>query len=270
MAKIVSAVACSHVLFSPKPDPERAARIFDGMIRLGKDISSSKPDVILMFTTDHMFNIDLSVQPPFCIGIADSYTPLGDLDVPRRQFRGHRDFAMCLAENLVDYGFDLCTAETLVPDHGVTIPMLFIKPWGHIPVVPLYVNINMQPVPSPQRCYQLALALRELIDKHRPENERVAIIGSGGLSHWLNIPRMGEVNEKFDEEIINLVISGQGEKIARMTVSEILEHGGNGGLEIMNWMMMSIVADKAKGVKTHYEPMPEWMTGIGGVSMAIS
>jgi 2'-aminobiphenyl-2,3-diol 1,2-dioxygenase large subunit len=236
---------------------------------LGNYTSSSKPDVILMFTIDHMFNIDLSLQPPFCLGVADSYMPLGDLDVPKRKFKGHRDFAMTLAKHSPDYGFDLCLAESLTPDHGVTIPLLFIKPWGHIPVVPLYVNINLQLIPTPKRCYELAQAIRDIILKHRPDKERVAIIGSGGLSHWLNIPGMGNVSEVFDEEIIDTVISGRGESISKMTVNEILDKGGNGGLEIMNWMMMTAMVPHNKGSKVYYEPMPEWMTGIGGVSMSV-
>lgn len=270
MGKIVSASATSHVLFSPLARPDRAERIFKGMQELGEYTSAAKPDVILMFTIDHMFNIDLSIQPPFCLGVADSYMPLGDLDIPRREFRGHREFAMCLAENAPDYGFDLAIAESLVPDHGVTIPLIFIKPWGHIPVVPLYININMSPVPTPKRCYELALALREIISKHRPAAERIAIIGSGGLSHWLNIPGMGTVDEEFDRTIIDTIISGKGASIAGMKVDEILEKGGNGGLEIMNWMMMSAMVPDRKGNKVYYEPMPEWMTGIGGVAMSIS
>lgn len=270
MGKIVSACASSHVLFSPQAGPDRAENIFNGMQQLGEYTKAAKPDVILMFTVDHMFNINLSIQPPFCLGVADSYIPLGDLDVPRREFRGHRDFAMCLAESVPDYSFDLAIAESLTPDHGVTIPLIFIKPWGHIPVVPLYININMLPVPTPKRCYELALALREIIEEQRPSDERIAIIGSGGLSHWLNIPGMGNVAEDFDEEIIDIIISGRGKSIADMKVAEILEKGGNGGLEIMNWMMMSAMVPDSKGKKIFYEAMPEWMTGIGGVTMSIS
>lgn len=270
MGKIVSAVASSHILFSPNADPDRAGRIYRGMQSLGRTVSSSKPDVILMFTTDHMFNIDLSIQPPFCLGIADTYLPLGDLDVPRRQFKGQREFAMCLAEHAPDYGFDLCTAEPLLPDHGVTLPLMFIKPWGQIPVVPLYVNINMQPVPTPQRCFELARAIREIIRQNRPADERIAIIGSGGLSHWLNIPGMGTVDADFDAAIIDAIISGNGASIADMKVDEILAKGGNGGLEIMNWMMMSATVPDSRGYKVYYEAMPAWMTGVGGVAMSIS
>ena len=269
MGVIVSASASSHVLFSPKANPERADKIFKGMQVLGEHTASSKPDVILMFTIDHMFNIDLSIQPPFCLGVDDTYIPLGDLDVPRREFRGHREFATCLAEHAPDYGFDLCIAESLTPDHGVTIPLMFVKPWGHIPVVPLYVNINMLPTPTPQRCFDLSQAIREIILRYRPENERVSIIGSGGLSHWLNIPSMGEIAEDFDKETIDLIISGNAQEISTMAIDEILEKGGNGGLEIMNWMMMANLVPNKKGEQVYYEPMPAWQTGMGGVLMHV-
>lgn len=38
----------------------------------------------------------------------------------------------------------------------------------------------------------------------------------------------------------------------------------------MNWMMMSAMVPDSKGSKVYYEPMPEWMTGIGGIAMSIA
>ena len=269
MGKIVCAYATSHILFSPKPAPDRADRIYAGMTNLGRYVSEAKPDVILIIAPDHMFNFNMSLQPPFCIGISDSYMPFGDIRIPKRTFKGHRDFATTLVKHANRHGFDIATAEAITPDHGITLPLLFIKPWGHIPTVPLYVNINMEPVPTPERCYALAEVIQDAITTKRPANERIAVIGSGGLSHWINIPGAGNVAEEFDKNIIDIIVSGNGKDIAAMTTEEILNQAGNGGLEILNWMMMSATVPKAKGNKIFYEPMPEWFTGIGGIAMTV-
>src|SRR3546814_4716021 len=50
------------------------------------------------------------------------------------------------------YRLDLAQAEELRPDHGIMIPLMFIDPKGTMPVVPILVNANMDPAPSPARC----------------------------------------------------------------------------------------------------------------------
>ena len=269
MGKIVSAYATSHILFDPTPAADSAARVVAGMTQLGQSVEDANPDVLLMIVSDHMFNINLSVQPPFCVGVSDVYVSMGDMGIPPRPFTGHRDFALTLVEHAAQRGFDLAIAEGLKPDHSVALPLLFIKPWGAIPVVPLYVNINMFPVPSPARCCNLADVIREAIETKRPAQERVGVMGSGGLSHWLNIPGAGTVAAEFDQQCIDTIAAGQCADIAAMTASQIQERAGNGGLELLNWMMMARTVPAAKGEKIFYEPMPPWQTGLGGVVMTL-
>src|SRR5215472_15831435 len=247
MGKIVAAYATSHILFSPDAVEDKAARVVAGMVSLGRRASEASPDVILMIVSDHMFNLNTSVQPPFCVGVADRYVGWGDMGIPSRSFKGHRDFAEAMVRYTARCGFDLAKAEELMPDHGVTMPLLFVRPWGEIPVVPLYVNINMEPVPSPARCYALAGAIREFIKQERPAAERVAVIGSGGLSHWLNIPGAGRVAEDYDRKVLALIAAGKVEQLAKLSADQIVENAGNGGLEIMNWMMMAATVPGRKG-----------------------
>jgi 2'-aminobiphenyl-2,3-diol 1,2-dioxygenase, large subunit len=269
LSKIVAAYATSHILFSPEAVPNKAARVVAGMEALGHRAREARPDVILMIVSDHMFNLNTSVQPPFCVGVADDYVGFGDMGIPPRSFKGHRDFAEAMVRHTARRGFDLAKAEELLPDHGITLPLLFIRPWGKIPVVPLYVNINMDPVPSPARCYALAGVIREFIEEERPTAERVAVVGSGGLSHWLNIPGAGRVAEDYDRQVLSLISAGRAEELAKLSVEQICENAGNGGLEIMNWMMMAATVPGRRGETIYYEAIPEWFTGMGGIAMAI-
>jgi len=269
MGTIVSAGATSHILFNPAPAPEAARRIVAGMEESGRRMAAARPDVLLIISSDHMFNINLRVQPPFCIGVSDRFLPFGDMGIPRTPFPGHREFALSLARFSAQQGFDLALAEGLKPDHGVTLPLLFIKPWGSVPTVPLYVNINMDPVPSVARCLALAECMRRWIATERPPQERVAVLASGGLSHWLNIPGAGTVAEEFDREFIDRLARGDHARYTTMSTDDIRRSAGNGGLEIMNWMMMAAMVPGTGGEKLYYEPMPAWQTGMGGLAMRL-
>ena len=269
MADVVCAYATSHILFDPAPAPDRVQRILAGMTELGRRAAAAKLDVLLIITSEHLFNMDLSVQPPFTVGTASEWLPFGDLDIPRRPFPGHREFARGLVTHCTEDGFDMAVSETIKPDHGVTLPLLFVRPWGQIPVVPVFVNINMEPVPTPARCLQLAQTIREYIVAARPSQERVGVLASGGLSHWLMLARTGDIAEEFDQEWMDRFTSGQGAEFARLSNQDIIDAAGNGALEITNWMMMTAVVPGARGEKIYYEPMPAWMTAMGGIAMTV-
>lgn len=269
MAQVVCAYATSHILFDPGPDPERAERIVAGMSELGRRAGEARPDVLLVITSEHLFNMDLGMQPPFCVGTSDEWMPYGDLDIPRRPFPGHRDFAQGLVHHCQSRGFDLVKVDKLAPDHGVALPLLFIKPWGKIPVVPLLVNINTPPMPSPAHCLEIAQSIRDYIRHERPDDERVGILASGGLSHWIMIPGTGNIAEAFDRDWMDRFTSKRGTEFSVLTNEQIVEHAGNGGLELNCWMMMTVMVPASTGETIYYEPMPAWMTAMGGISMQI-
>ncbi|MGE0874054.1 MAG: hypothetical protein AB7O31_05210 [Burkholderiales bacterium] len=267
MGRLVAAGACSHILMSPQGVEARAQAIVAGIREVGRRILAQKPDLVVVVSSDHMFNVNMSLQAPFCVGVSDEYTPFGDMDIPRTPRPGHRAFAEAFVAHAARRGFDLAKAEELRPDHGVALPMMLIDPAGGVPIVPLLVNINMEPAPSPARCHALGGVLREAIDRQRPDGERVAVLATGGLSHWLNIERHGEVSEAFDREVLGSLARGHPEGLARLTAERIVAEGGNGGLEIVNWLVMAGAAPGWKGEIVYYEPMPEWFTGMGGLEL---
>lgn len=264
MGKIVAACGVSHILMSPKDCEQAATRIVSGMQELGRRIRLARPDVVVIISSDHMFNIDLALQPRFVIGMSDQYAPMGDMDIPREPVTGHRALAQAIVLQAAHDGFDLCQAEEYRPDHGVMVPLLFLG-LKHLPVVPLIVNINTDPIPSAQRCLALGDSLRRTIETALPEDARVAVIGAGGLSHWLCVPRHGEVDEAFDNMVIDELCAGRQQALAGLGNDEIIARGGNGGIEIVNWIMSAQAARSSGGERMFYEPMRPWFTGIGGV-----
>jgi len=267
MGRLVAVGATSHILMSPQGVEARAQRIVSGMREVGRRLLAKKPDVIVVVATDHMFNVNMSLQPPFCVGVADEYVPFGDMDIPREPRPGHRAFAEAFVAHAAARGFDLAKAEELRPDHGVALPLMFIDPARTVPIVPLLVNINMDPAPAPARCHALGGVLRETVDRHRPADERIAVLATGGLSHWLNVARHGEVAEAFDRNVLASFERGQPEGLTRLSAAQVVEQGGNGGLEIVNWLLAAGAAPAWRGETVYYEPMPEWFTGMGGMEL---
>ena len=64
-------------------------------------------------------------------------------------------------------------------------------------VVPLVVNVLQHPLPTPRRCFKLGKALRKAIESY-PEDLKVAMVGTGGLSHQMIGERAGFNNETWD------------------------------------------------------------------------
>jgi 2'-aminobiphenyl-2,3-diol 1,2-dioxygenase, large subunit len=265
MAEIVGGFASSHILMSSKGVEERAGRVTDGMAEIGRQLRAADPDLILIVTNDHMFNLNLNVQAPFVIGSADSYTPFGDLDVPREPRAGNRAFAHEFMRYASDNGFDIAKAEDLRPDHGVSVPMLFADPARRIPMVPLYLNLLMDPMPSAARCWALGQTLRNFISKGCTTAKRVVVLGAGGLSHWVGHERV-DVNEAWDRAFLEDMSAGRFDRWASKSKDEIEREAGNGGLEIIHWLFMAAATGARGADVVYYEPMVEWMTGMGGLA----
>lgn len=269
MGRIVSAAATSHTFGDSAADASAAARIQSGMAQIGRIIEQSQPDVLVVVSSDHLNNFTLDAQIPLAVGIADEYVPLGDMGVPKVVFPGSREFGSAFAAYCADIGFDLVPVENLRPDHGVGFPNAFSNPKGRAKLVPLYVNTVMTPSPSCARGYDLGKAFRAFVETKRPITERVAVLGTGGLSHWVCLPDSGRVNEAWDRQIMDYLVSGEGGKIASLSREEILREGGNGGLEIATWAFVAGASGDATGRAIYYEAMTSWWTGMGGVVMDI-
>src|SRR5919199_1809074 len=84
-------------------------------------------------------------------------------------------------------------SSDLVLDHGTMVPLHFLTPRLDLPIVHVHQATSRGPRPPLKRCYELGRILRQVIEA-RPASERVAVIGTGGLSHWVGGPRMGDVN----------------------------------------------------------------------------
>ena len=138
-------------------------------------------------------------------------------------------------------------------------PLYFLLPKATIPILPVYVNTWVDPAPSPRRCYQVGELIREVAEKAK---ERVAILATGGLSHFPGSPRIGEIDESFDHQLLEVMRQGNGKSLIDYSVQDLLKAGDT---EFLNWMVVIGAIGDAKATYTSY--MPDYVaTGWGFVS----
>lgn len=267
MGTIVGGFATSHILFSPDGSEEQAERVFQGMLQIRDQVRALDPDVLVLIGADHLNNFNLSKQITMAVGVADEFTTLGD-GIPVTTFPGKRDFAEGFARFAAENDFEIVQVEEVTPDHGTATPRFLIDPRGKIPTVPIFVNTAMPVPPSPKRCYRLGEVLRRAICEKRPADERVVIVGHGGLSHWVRVAEQGQIAEEFDRQCIELLTAGRGPELLSLSTADFIERSGNGGVEVLSWLVMAgALGPDARGQCIYYEAMPSWMTGMGGISL---
>jgi protocatechuate 4,5-dioxygenase beta chain len=127
----------------------------------------------------------------------------------------------------------------MLVDHGFIVPMALM--WRHLPDwpvkgIPFAVNTVQHPLPSAARCYALGQALGRAIESY-PDDKKVVILGTGGMSHQLQGERAGYIDVDFDMQCMESVINNPG-WLAGLTSTEIIEKAGTEGVEIIMWLVM--------------------------------
>jgi aromatic ring-opening dioxygenase catalytic subunit (LigB family) len=139
------------------------------------------------------------------------------------------------------------------------VPLYFLLPEPKISILPVYVNTWVDPAPTPRRCYEVGELIRGVADTVQ---ERVAILATGGLSHFPGSPRIGEIDEKFDHQLLELMRQGRGKSLMDYSVEDLLQAGDT---EFLNWMVVVGAVGDARATYTAY--MPDFVaTGWGFVS----
>jgi aromatic ring-opening dioxygenase catalytic subunit (LigB family) len=267
MGQIVGGFATAHIMMSRGSAGDKGERVYAGIKEIGRRIRELTPDVVVIISSDHLYNYDLAFQAPFAIATDALHQPFGDMSLPTDTLPGAAAFASGFLNFAAGNDADLVRLQDYRPDHGVTLPALIIDPERRTPILPFIINTAMDPVPRLARAWRYGELLADYVRTVRRADERVVVVGTGGLSHWLGVAEMGRVNPAFDHAVIDAIIAGNGKSLTAWTNDYVLEHGGNGGLEILNWVMMAATLPGQRGETIYYEEIPEWVTGMGGIAI---
>lgn len=193
MATIVGAVSMSHAPgatgWPEKAEPAQRRRIDSMHAQIARYLDDCKPDVIIALLDDHFENLFRNLMPTFAIGIAPSHSGPAEhimkaIGYDRREVIASRPaLAEDLLKRLVHAGFDVARMGEVEYGNNLMTPLKVIRPQFDIPVIPFYTNVFTPPLPPTWRALQLGAALRTALEAN-PEPLRIALLATGGLSHW--------------------------------------------------------------------------------------
>lgn len=216
--------------------------LFDGYAPARKWMAKHPPDVAVIVYNDHANSLGPDMTPAFALGVADRYEIADEGYGPRPvpPVAGAPDLSEHIAGELIDDGFDLTTLSRLDVDHGLTVPLSVYCPdpgeaWP-CAVVPLLVNVIQYPQPTAARCYALGRALGKAI-RSFPDNRKIAVFGTGGMSHQLAGARAGLINPEFDRMFLD-AIEHDPRRLAKLSREELIEAAGTEGIELIMWLVM--------------------------------
>lgn len=272
MAKIIGGVTSSHIpavgnaIANGLQQEPYWKRFFDGYTPAQEWLEEQKPDLAIVVYNDHGLNFFLDKMPTFALGCADMYENAdeGWGLKPVAPFKGDAALSWHIAESLIEQEFDICMCQEMKVDHGFVNPIRAL--WGtheHWPIraIPLAVNTVQHPVPTAARCLKLGQALGKAIESY-PEDMKIVILGTGGMSHQLQGERAGLIDVEFDLETMDKVATDP-EWLTQFTNAELMRRTGTEGIETIMWLVMRGALNRdVKVVHKHYHA-PISNTGAG-------
>jgi hypothetical protein len=277
MGRIVAGIGTSHVpSIGGAYDRGKTATpawkpLFDAYVPVREWLKDLKPDVCIMVYNDHGADFFFDKYPTFAIGCADSYA-IADEGFgvrPLPAIRGDIEFSQHLCRSLVYDEFDITICQEMAVEHGFLVPMhLCFDPQADgwpVASIPVEVNVLQHPLPTARRCYRLGQAIRRAVDSYE-KDIKVAIIGTGGMSHQLTGVNFGAMNEQEDLEFLDR-LENDPESLAELTHQTMMEKYGVEGIELIMWLVMrgALSRDAKRVHRNYYAPMT---TGMGLITLA--
>lgn len=247
MATIIGGIGTSHVptiglAYDKKRQNDPAwAPLFEGYQPVAKWLEEKQPDVLVFFYNDHANSFFFDCYPTFSIGVSPEFD-MADEGAGRRplpRIKGHAKLAEHVANRLVNEEFDMAVFQDRPLDHGCNSPLGLM--WPHEPdwpgaILPIAINVLQHPLPTAARCYKLGQAVRRAIESF-PDDLKVVVVGTGGLSHQIHGERTGFNDTDWDEEFLELFVE-RPEFLTGLTHAELIRRGGAESAEVIMWMAM--------------------------------
>ncbi|AGZ43011.1 3-(2,3-dihydroxyphenyl)propionate dioxygenase [Actinoplanes friuliensis] len=303
MSEIVGFVGMSHspfaTLLPPGSPAEPGGAFLADAARVAAAVAALAPDAVVVIGPDHFHANFYDQMPPFVLGVEEA-VGFGDFGSTAGPLPVAGKLAWSLHDKLSSAGFDIALSYALTVDHGVVQSYEMATGRTDIPLVPLVVNTAAPPLPHLERCVALGTALGDAL-RAADDPSRVLVVASGGLSHWLpsNDPRdpsvVGEkrtnlihgrrdtrafaaarepkvramggnpgarVNAVFDRWFLQQLRGTDLEPVTSLGHERLEEQAGSGGHEIRTWLIGHAAVRKPL-IWDSYEPVPEWITGMG-------
>lgn len=244
-----------------------------GIAALSKRLEAAAPDIVVMIGDDQLELFNDGNMPAVLVYWGESIRSV-PVSIPE-DAPAHRkanswgwfaeremeypvaaDLGRHLIEGLVERGFEVAHSRRLPAGQGMghAFGYLYqrILRQRPIPALPIMVNTYYPPNQvTPQRCYELGQAVRAAVAEW-PGDDRVAVIASGGLSHFV-----------IDEDLDNAVLKAMGNRDAAALAALPRNKLNSGNSEIRNWIAVAGAAEHLAMRVVDYVPCYRSAAGTG-------
>jgi hypothetical protein len=266
MAEIVLAYCASHApMMSSAREAapaEQAANFFGALDRIRDEAVERGVEACVVLSNEHFTNFFLENFPQICIGVGErNWGPTEEwLPIDKVWIPGHPGLADHIARSTLESGFDPAFSHQLELDHGIMTVYYELDHDMRLPLVPIVQNAAVPPLVPVRRSYEFGKALGAAIRSYDGLS-RVAVVGAGGLSHWIGNPQVGDIAEDFDRWFLERLERGELDDVLDLPDSEI-ELAGNGAHEIRSWLAVAGAVAPTPSRTLAYEPVYPWITGM--------
>jgi aromatic ring-opening dioxygenase catalytic subunit (LigB family) len=241
-------------------DPALKDALHAELHRLGDAMRESRPDALILIGAEHFANFFMNNMPAYAMGMADHYEgPIEDpkwLGIEKVRIPGNAE----LSERIIRATMreaDVAYAEEWKFDHGLMVPLHFLTPRYDLPVIPVNINCQGPPLTPLNRAWAFGAALRQACDS---VPERIALVGTGGISHWPASPDSGKINEAFDRTFVDRWCRNDRDALLSYSDAETYREAGQGGFEIRTFIAVAAAA-RGRGAIRFYAPIPIFSVG---------
>jgi 2,3-dihydroxyphenylpropionate 1,2-dioxygenase len=262
---LVFAGVCSHAPGitgrAERADPTVRDAFYAALDGMRADLEASRPDALIVVAAEHFANFFMDNMPSFAIGMADHYDgPIEDpgwLAIEKVRVPGDRDLSQRMITGIMQTS-DVAYAEEWRFDHGIMVPLNFLTPRYDLPVIPVNINCQGPPLTPLHRAWVFGESIRAAADALP---ERIALVGTGGISHWPATPDSGKINEAWDRDFLDRWCRNDREQLLDYDDATIYADAGQGGFEIRTFIAVAAAAHGAPGTVEFYAPIPIFAVG---------
>ena len=274
MAEIVAAMAMTH---SPgltgwftRASEDYQHQALTALAEMRRRLEEARPDVLVMFSNDHLLNWPINNVPEYTVGIAEAHVGPADwfddwLGMEKYRVPGHPDLARFIVNEGARRRLALAwLGDEMQFDDGISVPTHYLNPDARFRLIPVTMNCTMPPIPTPARAYEVGRTMRDILTAW-PGRERIAVVATGGLSHEPGGPRYFWVDEEFDRWFLDLLKRGDHDTLLRECTLERMEAAGSGGTaELLAWVLV-LACTRGPADVLAYMLAIAWRSGTGMV-----